>query len=141
MSRGIKIEPDIAWDQVNIFDYALMVMPGGIGGKDTLCADERVLEAIRFFASEEDKWLAAVCAAPLVLQEAGVLNGQRITCYPGLSDQVAEAEWVNEPVVSDGHLVTSQGPGTCFLFALRLIELMDGPERAETVASGMLVRP
>ena len=75
---------------------------------------------------------------PQVLGKAGVLEGKRFTCYPGVSlEKTGDGEW--EPVVVDGRLVTSQGPGTAVAFALTLAELLEGLDVAQRVAAGMLL--
>ena len=86
--------------------YDALVVPGGMGGVEALGADEGLLEALRRFAAA-DKWVAAICAGPQVLDNAGVLEGKRYTCYPGLEQEgIRSGEWVDEPVVADGKLVT-----------------------------------
>ena len=136
-SRGVNLVPDTTLDEIRPDDFNMVVIPGGVGGKDRLCSDERVLEMIRDFA-RHDKWIGAVCAGPLVLQAAGILQGCNMTCYPELADQVVDVQWEDAPVVIDGNLVTSQGPGTSFAFALALVQCIDGPEKAGIIAKGMI---
>ena len=115
----------------------MMVVPGGAKGVENFLKDTRLHEAIRTLY-QAGKIIAAVCAAPLVLQEAGVLVGRRVTCHPADAAMMTTAQWVDEPVVVDGNIVTSQGAGTCFQFALTLISKVDGPEKSAVVARGMV---
>ncbi|NCC51468.1 MAG: DJ-1/PfpI family protein [Spartobacteria bacterium] len=136
-ARGMKMIPDAMLDAIDPDEFDMIVLPGGAGGKDSLSADERVLDLLKDFAAK-GKWTAAVCAGPLVMQKAGILEGHRVTCYPGSAEGITDAEWVDQPVVIDGTMVTSQGPGTCFAFALALIGCLDGDEKAQRIAEGMI---
>ncbi|MBN1270016.1 MAG: DJ-1/PfpI family protein [Kiritimatiellae bacterium] len=138
-SRAVKIMPDAEWGQVDPNAYDMIVIPGGAGGVENLRRDKRLLAVLRTFA-EQDKWLAAVCSGPLVLQEAGLLKGKKITSHPAIANRLTDAKRLNDRVVIDGRLVTSQGAGTCFEFALMLITLLAGPGAADTVADGVVFR-
>lgn len=137
-SRGVKIVPDTTLDQVDVASFDMIVLPGGNGGTENLMKDQRVLDAVRAF-NDARKIVAAVCAAPQVLQKAGVLDGKKMTCYPSAAPNITRATWLDEKVVQDGNIITSQGPGTSFQFALALIERVDGKEKARAVADGMLL--
>jgi len=135
-SRGVRLVPDTTWDEVEPQAFDLLVVPGGSGGTENLCKDQRVLEAVRQFR-DAGKPLAAVCAGPLVLQEAGVLGGHRVTCHPSSAKKLTATERLDDIVVSDGNIVTSQGPGTTFDFALALVERIDGAEKADEIRQAM----
>jgi 4-methyl-5(b-hydroxyethyl)-thiazole monophosphate biosynthesis len=137
-SRGVKIVPDAVWDEVDPAAFDLIVVPGGAKGVEHLLKEERLHEAIRRL-HRAGKIVAAVCAGPLVLQHAGVLSGRKVTCHPDNAAKITQAQWVNEPVVIDGNIITSQGAGTCFKFALAIISKVDGPEKSQAVARGMVV--
>jgi 4-methyl-5(b-hydroxyethyl)-thiazole monophosphate biosynthesis len=136
-SRGVKLLPDACWETLDLLSFDLLALPGGLGGTQALCKNDGVQEALRIFNIEE-MWIAAVCAAPLALHTAGVLEGRAFTCYPGTEKEMGRTDRSDEPVVVDGHIVTSQGPGTTIALALKLIELIDGAEASEHVASGMI---
>lgn len=137
-SRGVSILPDATWDDIDPDDFDLIVLPGGNGGTENLAKDERVLAALRRFY-EQGKVVAAICAGPLVLQAAGLLKNRRVTCHPGAAAALTDAERVDERVVVDGPLITSQGPGTSFEFALTLVSHLDSPEKAEAIGKGMVL--
>lgn len=139
-SRGVRIVPDARWSDVDVSACDLIVLPGGGPGTAVLCRDPRVLEAIRVFDAQR-KTIAAICAAPLVLQEAGILDGRTATCHPSVADALTTARHVDRAVVTDGNLVTSQGPGTAFAFALALIARVDGDDSADAIRRAMVVAP
>ncbi len=136
-ARGVRLIPDRLWTEEQPADFDALVLPGGALGTRNLAAHEGVRAAVRAF-DVAGKMLAAVCAAPLVWQAAGILRaGQRLTSHPAVRDQLRDVEWVDERVVEDGHRITSQGPGTCFEFALALVARAEGPRRAAALAAEM----
>jgi 4-methyl-5(b-hydroxyethyl)-thiazole monophosphate biosynthesis len=140
-SRRTVLVPDSTLDAELEQDFDLICLPGGLPGADHLAADPRVAALLRRHA-EGGRYVAAICAAPKVLAGAGLLDGRAATAYPGSLDlaRFPRVRLGAEPVVVDGKVVTSRGPGTAMDFALRLIELLAGPERAREVES-KLVRP
>ena len=139
-SRCIRIVPDEVWDKIDPVNFDILVIPGGARGVEMLRQDRRVVEAVRAH-SARGKLTAAVCAGPLVLQDAGVLEGRRATCHPGVVADFTVARRVDEPVVVDGHVVTSQGAGTTFAFALTLVALVAGEARARELAQAVVLAP
>lgn len=140
-SRGVTLLPDCALDKLEgAKDFDVLILPGGLPGTERLREDLRVRDLVLAYRADASKRVAAICASPTVLDVNGCLDGHRFTCYPALKDQCeGGGHWVNEPVVLDGNLITSQGPGTSFAFALALVEALAGEEAARTVAEGMLV--
>jgi 4-methyl-5(b-hydroxyethyl)-thiazole monophosphate biosynthesis len=139
-ARGTRLVPDEVWDKIDPAHYDVMVIPGGAHGVEHLRHDPRVVAAVRAHA-ENGKLTAAVCAGPLVLQDAGVLAGRRATCHPGVVSEFTLARRVDEPVVVDGNIVTSQGAGTTFAFALTLVALVEGEAKAEELARAIVLAP
>lgn len=138
-SRGVRIAPDGAWDPAEASRFDALVIPGGIGGTEAMRQEESVKQAVREFV-QAGRIVAALCAGPTVLQAAGVLSGRRYTSHPASRAELTAGEWVDQPVVHDGNIVTSQAPGTAFAFALALIERLDAPATARKVAAGLLHR-
>ncbi|MCC7300172.1 MAG: DJ-1/PfpI family protein [Verrucomicrobia bacterium] len=136
-SRKVKIVPDARWEELDLLSFDLIILPGGAGGTKVLCEHDGVQEALRIFDIEE-KWIAAICAGPLALHKAGVLKGRAFTCFPGVEKEMRRADRSDEAVVVDRNLVTSQGPGTAFAFALKLIELLENETAAEKVRGGLI---
>ena len=138
-SRGLRIAPDGAWDPAEASRFDALVIPGGIGGTQAMRGDATVKQAVREFLLA-GKIVAALCAGPTVLHEAGVLGGKTFTSHPNSREELPAGKWVDKPVVRDGNILTSQAPGTAFAFALALVEALDSPETARKVAAGMLYR-
>lgn len=137
-SRGVELLADSLWEALDPADFDVLTIPGGAGGTAILAAHDAVLSTVRDFATATTKILAAICAGPMVLATAGALDGRRFTCHPSVRAQIRAGTYQDEPVVVDGLLVTSQGPGTALRFALALIELGSGKEQATEVGAGML---
>ena len=140
-SRGVRLIPDAALDDVLDQDFDMIVLPGGLPGADHLDADERIHALLRRLA-DAGKYTAAICAAPKVLARAGLLEGRDATGYPGIIDAMGlpATRVLEEAVVTDGKVVTSRGPGTAMDFALALIEHLLG-RAARDAVEGPLVRP
>ena len=89
-------------------------------------------------AYDNGKYLAAICAGPTVLGKYGFLDGKKATCYPGQEDGLGKAEYVIEPVVVDGKVITSRGMGTAILFAGKLVEILQGTEAKEELLKSII---
>ncbi|MBT3194356.1 MAG: DJ-1/PfpI family protein [Verrucomicrobia bacterium] len=137
-SRGVVLLADTLWSSIVPNNYDAIVLPGGAGGSERLCEHTGVLEAIRGFHSEA-KLVAAVCAGPLALQAAGVLTDCAATCHPAVAKQLTATSRRTERVVRDGNVITSQGPGTTFEFALAIIEQLCDREAVSAVADGLIL--
>ena len=138
-SRGMVLLPDVPLAEVHTDDFDAIVLPGGQPGANNLEADVRVIAVVKRLAGA-GKYVAAICAAPKVLAAAGVLNGRRATCFRGAIDAKAypQVRLENSPVVIDGNVVTSRGPGTAMDFALELIRLLCGTARRDAVEENLL---
>ncbi len=137
-SRGVRLAPDGAWDPAEASRFDAVVIPGGLGGVQILRQEESVKQVVREFM-QGGKIVASLCAGPVVLQEAGVLKGKSYTSFPGSREELTDGTWVDQPVVRDGNLLTSQAAGTAFAFALALAEVLVSREMARKVAAGMLI--
>jgi 4-methyl-5(b-hydroxyethyl)-thiazole monophosphate biosynthesis len=135
-SRGVRLIPDTTLDAVRVLDFHVLVLPGG-KGVALLKQDARVLDAVRTLHAA-GCWICAVCAAPLVLQEAGILSGRRVTCFPGVAAQLTATAPLNERVVVEDKLITSQGAGTSLEFALAIVRALGGDELARRVGTEMV---
>jgi len=138
-SRSVKLIPDTDLESALKDDYDMIVLPGGLPGADNLDNDERLKSALKKMA-DADKYIAAICAAPKVLMNAGLLNGKTVTCYPGFLDDPESSDITlsDEAVVRDGKIITSRGPGTAMDFALELIEALSGRETRNTVEAALV---
>jgi len=124
-------------------DYDLVVIPGGMPGAANLRDCELVIDWVKKF-DEEKKYVAAICAGPMVLKQAGISAGRTLTSYPAdkYRDMFADAQYIDDNakmeqmVVTDGNLITSRGPATTFPFAYKLVEVLGG--NADALKNGML---
>ncbi len=138
-SHGITVEADLSIDEVRAADYDLIALPGGMPGTLHLREDPRVVRLVREMDAAE-KPVAAVCAAPSVLAEAGVLKGRRATVHPSAAAFLADAKVQDARVVRDGRIVTGKAAGTAMEFAFTLVEQLLGPEKVEEVNRSMFAR-
>ena len=136
-SRGVRVLADAPWADLDPAAFDAIVLPGGLEGTLTLAEHSGVLAALEAQVRRGGE-VAAVCAAPLVLDAAGLLEGRSMTCHPSVRDRLRGAQARDERVVRDGALVTSQGPGTSLEFALALVARWRGPEVAEGLAQAMV---
>ncbi len=138
-SRGVVLVPDTVLDAAMDLDFEMMVLPGGLPGADNLDRDPRIHEILARIR-ERGGFTAAICAAPRVLAGAGLLDGKKATAYPGVLDNrdFPRVEMDPAPVVRDGRVITSRGPGTAMDFALELIEALVGKEKRDEVEAGLV---
>lgn len=135
---GKTIRPDISVDQASAEDFDALILPGGVRNPDQLRMNKAAIALIRAFA-EAGKPVAAICHGPWLLVEADVLRGRTATSWPSIRTDVrnAGANWVDEPAVTDGNLVTSRNPGDVPAFTeavIKLVEQASAPTRREAVA-------
>ncbi len=140
-SHGIGIRADMLLADVDDTGFDMIVLPGGMPGAAHLKNNLRVVEFLRR-TSARGGYVAAICAAPSVLAHAGLLDGRVATSFPGFLDgqSAPGLQLSTAPVVIDGRVVTSRGPGTAIDFALSLIELLAGA-RARSDVESRLQRP
>ena len=136
-ANGIGIKADTALKNVISEDFDMMVLPGGWDGTYALAEHQRVIDLVKEFKAS--KIIGAMCAAPFVLKKAGVL-GSDYTCYPGAKDEIDHPGYRDDKkVVTDGNVMTSQGPGTAVCFGLAIVERLVGKESMQAVKDGMLL--
>jgi 4-methyl-5(b-hydroxyethyl)-thiazole monophosphate biosynthesis len=137
-SRGTVVMPDTTLDRALQKEYDMVVLPGGMPGAKNLNDDPRIRTLLKMMA-EDGKYTAAICAAPIVLADTGLLSGKTVTSFPGFVDKMnlPDVVYSNDPVVVDGKVITSRGPGTAMDFALRLIEMLLGTQKRDEVEKGL----
>ncbi|MDH5544528.1 MAG: DJ-1/PfpI family protein [Gammaproteobacteria bacterium] len=135
-SRNICVVPETTIDQIGDRLFDMVVLPGGQPGSNNLAADKRILDILRRHY-DAGKFIAAICAAPKVLASAGLLDGKTATSYPGSLEgiNIENFNYSHDPIVSDGNVITSRGPGTAMDFALHLVELLMGEQTRHNVES------
>lgn len=106
-----------------IKDYDVIVLPGGRPGGENLRNNPNVIAMVRYF-NEQNKWIAAMCSGTTVLEEAKVITGKKVTGYTGYKDKLSSGIFLDDVVVVDKNIITSQGPATVYPFAYRLAEVL-----------------
>ena len=137
-SRGVKLIADCLLDDIINDQFDMIVLPGGLPGADYLNNDERI-QTLLARVNEQNGYLAAICAAPKVLANAGLLSGKDATSFPGVleSMQLPDTRLLGDAVVQDARVITSKGPGTAMDFALHLIEILVGTDKKQMVEKGL----
>lgn len=136
-SHGIEIKADTFFEDVDFGQADLLVLPGGMPGTLHL-GEYQGLTKLLTETAAQGKRVAAICAAPSVLGGLGLLKGKRAVCYPGFEDKLTGAQVGTEEVVTDGNITTSRGLGTAIPFALELISLLFGQEKAEEIGASVI---
>ena len=136
-AHWINVKADKVFEETSCARADMLVLPGGMPGTKNLQKHRGLAELLRA-QDEEGKWLVAICAAPSVLGGLGVLKGRKACCYPSFEESLTGAEVVEEPAVVDGHVVTGRGMGTAVPFALKLVEVLVGSEKAEQIKESIL---
>ena len=136
-AHAIAIHADEVYDNVDFSQMDGIVLPGGMPGTLNLQAHTGLRELLLAYGKAE-KYVAAICAAPSILGELGMLDGKRACCYPSFEEKLTGAEVVREQVVLDQNVITSRGMGTAIPFALKLVEVLCGMERAEEVRKSII---
>lgn len=131
-SRGTCLIADTNLDEALKQPYDMIVLPGGLPGADHLNQDSRIGALLERMVAD-DRYIAAICAAPKVLADAGLLSGKQVTSFPGVLDAFSDLNYRTDAVVTDGRIITSRGPGTAMDFALTLIEILVGKIRRDEV--------
>lgn len=136
-SHSIAFDADITLADFDRASYDALVIPGGLPGTTNLGANETVVEALKAQASE-GKLVAAVCAAPSVLGDNGILEGKKATSYPGWEEHLKGADCLEDAVVRDGNIITSRGMGTAIPFALAIVEYLADKDSADKISDGII---
>ena len=136
-AHGILVRADVAFDDVEDDPFEAIVLPGGGGGTERLKNSDALIRRLQRQADERGL-ICAICAAPTVLVEAGVLEpGIHVTCYPTCQMEL-DRQWSPVPVVADGNVITGQAPGSAMLFSLIVLQTLAGEAVARKVARLMV---
>ena len=138
-SHGIGVEADIEIGEMDLTNMDMIVLPGGLGGVNSIKACPAALDAVRF-AWENGKFVAAICAGPTILASLGITDGKKATCYPGCEEQMGNAVMVESAAVTDGKVITGTSAGCAIPFGLALITALKGQAAAEAIAKQIVIR-
>ncbi len=137
-AHNIKVFADRVFEEIDYNNCDMIVLPGGMPGTVNLEAHKGLIKNIKEFYCQE-KWIAAICAAPKILGNLGMLSKKPATCYPGFELELKDAVMTNEPVVQAGKILTSKGPGTAILFSLKIVEIIKDKKTARIIKESMMV--
>ena len=136
-SHGIQVMADITLENADIDEFDCLILPGGMPGAKHLKENSKIIEYVKKF-HRENKLIAAICAAPIVLAEAKVIENLEITSFPGVKDQLKGAIYKEELVVQNKNFITSRGPATAIEFGFAIVKALDKKEE-ENLREAMLV--
>ena len=138
-AHGITVVSDILDAEYDGRELEMVFLPGGMPGTLNLAESSVVNGAINT-AYESGKYIAAICAAPSILGDMGLLSGKRATCFPGFEGQLEGAILSEQKVVRDGNIITAAGMGVALEFGLAIIKMLLGADRAEQLARDVLAK-
>ena len=136
-SNGVTVKADKLIAELNSDIPEAVILPGGMPGASNLRASEKVCE-ITVKAAEAGKVVAAICAAPFVLGELGLLDGKEAICYPGFEDKLIGAEFSSKHVVTDGNIITAAGMGVALPFSYELAAVLCGKDKADAIMKSIM---
>ncbi len=138
-SHEITVIADLSFEEADYDSCEMMIFPGGMPGTTNLLKHRELMETmVRHGVS--GKPVAAICAAPMLFGQTGLVAGKRATIYPGMEDELIGATVSTEKVVIDGNIITSKGPGTAMDFALALVGILKGQETQEKLKGGLILK-
>ena len=138
-AHGLKIAADFALSGADTAKFDAVLLPGGGPGVQRLKASDDVERVVCDF-NDKNKWIFAICAAPLVLSKAGLLVDRTATCFPGCVEELVCNKFVEDRVVVDGNIVTSRGAGTAEEFAFECIAQLGGRDLSEKIRKQVVAR-
>ena len=136
-SHKVHITADALAEEVDYSDVDMVVLPGGLRGTQNLSRSALVKQAALAFA-RQGKWVAAICAAPGLLGEWGLLQGRRATCYPSVEEKCTGAVLTGDEVCTDGNIITGRGLGAAIPFGLALVGHIAGPAESARIREGIV---
>lgn len=136
-SHGINVQTEDLFEEVNFAEFDMVVLPGGLPGTTNLNDHAGVKKVVKDFV-ENGKYVGAICAAPSILGGMGLLKGKHAISYPSFEDKLLGAVVTRNAVVQDNNIITSRGMGTSIDFALKLVEVMGGAEKAGEIGDSIL---
>ena len=137
-AHGIFVYADKLFEEIDLNKGEMIVLPGGMPGASNLNAHKELKDWIlKYFI--EGKYLSAICAAPLVFGGLGILKGKKATCYPSFESKLEGAIVCEDSVVQDDKIITGKGPGSAIDFGLKLVSVLQGKDKSNEVAQGLLV--
>ena len=136
-AHNIQLACDTMFEELDYSDVDMILLPGGMPGSANLKNHQGLKKEILNF-SKDGKPLGAICAAPMVLGELGLLKGKDAVCYPGFEEHLKGARIQDEKVVQSGDFITAKGPGAAIEFALKVVSLLKDQQTADSLRKDMI---
>lgn len=136
-SHGVSVQMDTTISRVDFSEYDMLVLPGGMPGTKKLEANEALMAQVDAFYAA-GKYIAAICAAPSIFGHRGILKGRKACSYPSFESHLEGADVTAGPVEISDHVITSRGMGTAIDFALAIVEVFCGREKAQDLAAAVV---
>ncbi|PWD97905.1 DJ-1 family glyoxalase III [Marinilabilia rubra] len=136
--HGLTIVCDRVFDGQPIEYKDILILPGGIPGAQHLKNHEKLTDLIREYDNKK-KWIAAICAAPMILGELEMLKDRKASCFPGFEHHLKGAHHYPVPAITDGHIITGRGIGAAMEFSIEIISNLFGPDKAAELREKMVV--
>jgi 4-methyl-5(b-hydroxyethyl)-thiazole monophosphate biosynthesis len=137
-AHNIAIKADFLFEEVDYTKGKMIILPGGMPGSKNL-NDHEGLKAHITEYQKDGKYLGAICAAPIVFGNIGILKGKKAVCYPGYESHLMGAKIDTVPYIVDGKIITGRGVGAALEFSLEIVRILVGEERAIQLRKAMLV--
>lgn len=139
LDRNLRLTADALVESVNLFDdFTMIVVPGGSVGVQNLETCEPLAKDLRL-RMKENRLVGSICAGPTILAHLGLLEGRSAVCYPGCESEFPQGVYqAGVDVCVDGNLITATGPGVALPFGKMLLHVLEGEDKADEVAKGML---
>ena len=132
-SHNITVTADLTLEELDREQVDMPMLPGGLGGVEAISSNIHA-QALLQYCYDHGRWLAAICAAPTILANLGMLDRRKAVCYPGMEELMGSAVvQKGTPVVVDGHMITGEAAGSAYPFGLKLVEILKGPAAAAQV--------
>lgn len=138
-AHNVTVIADSTFDEIDNKSADILILPGGMPGTANLDKHEGLKSLIKEFYKDE-KYIAAICAAPSILGKMELLESSMATCYPGFEKDLKGAIHSDDLVIRHKNIITSKGPGTAMLFALELVDILVGREIGEEIKESMIIQ-
>ena len=138
-SHNITVTADLTLEELDREQVDMLMLPGGLGGVEAISSNIHA-QALLQYCYDHGRWLAAICAAPTILANLGMLDRRKAVCYPGMEGDLVKAgvePCMTEPFVVEGHLITGRAAGSSFDFGLALLTALSGADVARQVQNAI----
>jgi len=136
-AHNIPLIADLVFDDCDFSEAELLYLPGGLPGATNLDAHQGLRDLL-LSHNAKGGWIAAVCAAPLVLGHLGLTKGKTCTCYPGFESELGNANYTGGMVEVDGNIITGRGPAACMELGYTILKALGLDDAADQIREGMM---